>query len=86
MVGQATPPITWAAPARVTYGTALSSAQLDATSPVAGSFTYTPAAGSVLAAGVDTLSVTFTPVDTTDYTTTTKTVQLVVNQTTPIII
>ena len=38
------------------------------------------------AAGVDTLSVTFTPTDTTDYTTASKTVQLTVNQTTPIII
>ncbi|HTC76732.1 MAG TPA: Ig-like domain repeat protein, partial [Edaphobacter sp.] len=84
-VGQATPPITWAPPAAVSYGIALSSAQLNATAPVAGSFIYTPAAGSVLAAGVDTLSVTFTPTDTNDYTTATKTVQLVVNQTTPII-
>ena len=36
-VGQATPPITWTAPTGVSYGTALSSAQLDATAPVAGS-------------------------------------------------
>jgi hypothetical protein len=84
-VGQATPPITWAPPAAVSYGIALSSAQLNATGPVAGSFIYTPASGNVLAAGIDTLSVTFTPTDTNDYTTATKTVQLVVNQTTPII-
>jgi hypothetical protein len=84
-VGQATPPIFWATPAGFSYGTALSGAQLNATSPVAGSFTYTPAAGSIPTAGVDTLSVTFTPTDTTDYTTATKTVQLIVNQTTPII-
>ena len=34
-VTQATPSITWAAPAAITYGTALSGAQLDATSTVA---------------------------------------------------
>jgi hypothetical protein len=84
-VGQATPPISWTAPAGVSYGTALSSAQLNATAPISGSFSYTPAPGSVPAAGVDTLSVVFTPTDTTDYTTATKTVQLIVNQTTPII-
>ena len=85
-VGQATPAITWTTPTSVSYGTALTGAQLDATAPVAGSFVYTPAAGSVPPAGVDTLSVTFTPTDTTDYTTVSKTVQLTVNQTTPIII
>jgi hypothetical protein len=84
-VGQATPPIIWATPAGFSYGTALSGAQLNATSPVAGSFTYTPAPGSIPTAGVDTLSITFTPTDTTDYTTATKTVQLIVNQTTPVI-
>ncbi len=84
-VGQATPTITWATPTSVSYGTPLTSAQLDATAPVAGSFAYTPAAGSVPTAGVDTLSVTFTPTDTTDYTSVTKTVQLTVNQTTPIL-
>jgi hypothetical protein len=82
-VGQATPTITWATPAGFPYGTALSSAQLNATAPIAGSFTYAPAAGSIPTAGVDTLSVTFTPNDTTDYTTATKTVQLTVSQTTP---
>ena len=41
--------------------------------------------GSVPAAGTDTLSVTFTPTDTTNYTTATKTVQLTVTQVTPAI-
>jgi hypothetical protein len=84
-VGQATPTINWPTPASFSYGTALSGAQLNATSPIAGSFTYAPAVGSVPTAGVNTLSVTFTPTDTTDYTTATKTVQLIVSQTTPII-
>ena len=39
-----------------------------------GTFAYTPAAGTVLDAGNgQTLSVTFTPTDTTDYTTATAT-------------
>src|SRR5205823_6731799 len=62
-----------------------SNPQLNATAPVAGSFTYTPAAGSIPTAGVNTLSVTFTPTDTTDYTTAVKSVQLIVNQTAPVI-
>ncbi len=64
------PAVTWADPADITYGTALSSAQLDATASVPGTFTYTPALGAVLDAGDDqTLSVTFTPTDAADYTT-----------------
>ena len=85
IVSQATPTITWATPAGITYGTVLSGAQLDATTPVAGSFVYTPAAGSVLTAGTDSLTVTFTPTDTVNYTTATKTVQLTVGQATPTI-
>jgi hypothetical protein len=82
VVNQATPTITWATPAPITYGTPLSGAQLDATSGgLAGTFLYSPAAGTVLAAGVQTLSVTFTPTDTTDYMTVTATVQLTVNKT-----
>ena len=81
-ITQVTPSITWTAPAAITYGTALSATQLDATSTIAGSFTYTPASGTVLTAGTQTLSVTLTPTDTTDYTTATKTVSLTVNKAT----
>ncbi|HEU5340294.1 beta strand repeat-containing protein [Edaphobacter sp.] len=84
-VGKATPVLTWSTPAAVPYGTALSSTQLDATSSVAGTFTYTPAAGAIPAAGNDTLSVTFTPTDTTNYTTATATVTLTVNKAVPVI-
>ena len=77
---KAVPAISWATPAAITYGTALSSAQLDATSTVAGSFAYTPSSGTVLPAGMQTLSVTFTPSDTIDYATTTASVQLTVMQ------
>lgn len=84
-VAQATPTITWPTPAPITYGTVLSGTQLNATANVAGSFIYTPAAGTVLTAGPHTLSVTFTPTDTADYTSATATVPLVVNQATPLI-
>ena len=84
-MNKATPTITWATPAAITYGTALSATQLDASSTVAGTFVYTPAAGTVLTAGSQTLSVTFTPTDTTDYTTATATVTLTVNKATPVI-
>jgi hypothetical protein len=79
-----TPAISWTAPAAITYGTALSAAQLNASSGgIAGSFAYTPASGAVLGAGKQTLSVTFTPTDTTHYNTATATVSLTVNQATP---
>ena len=78
-----TPIITWANPAPITYGTALDTTQLNATTTVAGAFVYTPSLGTVLGAGSQTLSVTFTPTDTTDYTSATTTVQLTVNQATP---
>ena len=92
---QATPTITWSNPADIVYGTALSGTQLDATSSwtvggvsgsVPGTFTYTPAAGTVLDAGNDqTLSVAFTPTDTTDYTTASATATINVLQATPTI-
>jgi hypothetical protein len=70
----ATPAITWANPANLVYGTALGATQLDATANVPGTFAYTPAAGTVLRVGNNQrLVVTFTPTDTTDYTTATAT-------------
>ena len=80
-VNQATPQITWAKPAAITYGTALSITQLDATASVSGSPVYSPALGTYPNGGTDTLSVTFTPTDTTDYTTATDSVSLTVNPT-----
>ena len=78
-VNKATPAITWATPAAIAYGTALSATQLNATSTVAGTFTYSPAAGTVLAAGSQTLTAAFTPTDTVHYTTATASVVLTVN-------
>ncbi|MGP8173543.1 MAG: Ig-like domain repeat protein, partial [Terracidiphilus sp.] len=80
---KATPVITWATPAPITYGTTLSGTQLDATANAAGTFAYSPAAGTVLTAGSQTLSVTFTPTNSTDYTTATDSVTLTVNKATP---
>jgi YVTN family beta-propeller protein len=82
-VNQTTPIITWPTPAPITYGTALSSAQLDAVSSAPGTFTYAPSAGTVLGAGTVTINAQFVPTDTTDYTTASASVQLVVNQAPP---
>jgi hypothetical protein len=82
---QATPTITWAAPAPIAYGTALSATQLNATSTTAGNFVYTPAAGTILSPGMQTLSVAFTPTDSTDYKTATSSVMLTVSQGAPTI-
>jgi hypothetical protein len=79
-VNPATPSITWAKPAAITYGTALSATQLNATSKTAGTFAYSPATGRVLDAGSQTLSTTFTPTDTNTYTTATDSVTLTVNK------
>ena len=78
--GLITPTISWSTPAAITYGTPLSSAQLNATASVPGTFAYTPAAGPLLAAGTQTLSVLFTPTDTTHYTTASASVILTVNK------
>jgi hypothetical protein len=76
---QAAVAITWANPAPINYGTALSAAQLNATANVPGTFAYNPGAGTVLNAGTNTLSVSFTPADNLDYSNATGTVNLVVN-------
>ena len=87
-----TPALNWNFPAAITYGTALSSTQLDASAtdsgtgaPVAGTFVYTPAAGTILQVGSHTLTVTFTPTDTTDYSPITVSTTIDVNQATPVL-
>jgi YD repeat-containing protein len=60
--------VIWANPTDIVAGTPLGAAQLDAAASVPGTFTYTPAAGTVLNAGPgQALTVTFTPNDTVDY-------------------
>src|SRR4029078_4433259 len=83
---KATPTLTWAAPADIVYGTALSATQLNATTTVPGTFAYTPPATTVLAAGAaQSLSVTFTPTDGANYTTATRSVAINVLKATPTI-
>jgi hypothetical protein len=67
-IGKATTVLQWAAPAGITYGVPLGASQLNATASTPGSFAYSPAAGTVPAAGAHTLSVTFTPADAANYT------------------
>jgi hypothetical protein len=74
----ANPVLSWATPATITYGTALSSNQLDAIANTPGSFSYSPTSGTVLNAGTSILSVVFTPTDTVDYNSATDSVSLVV--------
>ena len=71
--------LTWPTPAPIAYGTPLSATQLNATDSVAGTFAYSPAAGTVLNAGTNTLSVTFTPTSNL-YGVETATVQLTVTK------
>jgi hypothetical protein len=79
-VTQAVPVLTWATPAAITYGTTLGSTQLNATASVAGSLVYSPAAGTILNTGTSTLKVSFTPMDSKDYTTASASVSIVVNK------
>jgi uncharacterized repeat protein (TIGR03803 family) len=70
VVNPGVPVITWT-PVAMVSGTALGPWQLNAVANTPGTFVYTPAAGTVLAAGVQTLTATFTPVDSVDYQSTT---------------
>lgn len=78
---KATPVLTWADPAGIVYGTALGAAQLNATATVSGNFAYTPAAGTVLNAGTSqTLEVSFTPDDATNYNSAAASVRITVSK------
>jgi hypothetical protein len=68
-----TPTVTWSSPQNIIYGTKLSSTQLNATASVPGTFTYSPAGGTVIGPGQQTLSVTFTPDNPALYSSVTKT-------------
>jgi len=85
-VTKATPTITWSAPANIVYGTALGATQLNATANVAGTFAYTPPAGTVLSVGgAQTLSVAFTPTDSGNFSATSASVAISVTKATPTI-
>jgi DNA-binding beta-propeller fold protein YncE len=72
------PVLVWTNPTAISYGTALSASQLNATASVPGTFTYSPPAGTAPNAGTKTLSVVFAPTDTTNYGSTIATLNLVV--------
>lgn len=96
-VSPTTPTITWAQPSAISYGTTLSgvlnATATDGSTAVAGTFAYsaTPQGGSagsvttstVLGAGSYVLSISFTPTDSTTYTTATGSVSLTVNKISP---
>ncbi|HTZ60111.1 MAG TPA: VCBS repeat-containing protein [Acidobacteriaceae bacterium] len=78
VVDQTAPVLSWPAPAPIAYGTALSSTELNATANVPGTFTYSPALNTILPLGPATLTATFTPTDTLDYTSASATQSLTV--------
>jgi hypothetical protein len=79
-VVKARPSLVWKSPDPVTYGTALGSAQLNATATVPGSLVYSPAAGQILAPGAHEMSVTFIPTDDLNYTAKSAVVSIVVSE------
>jgi hypothetical protein len=81
----ATPNLTWPAPAGIVYGTALGAAQLNATADAPGTIVYSPPAGTLLAAGVQTLSATFVPDDPGAYESVSATVTIAVARATPVL-
>jgi hypothetical protein len=83
---KATSTITWSNPADITYPTALSATQLNASANVPGSFTYAPPTGMVLNAGSgQTLTADFVPDDTTNYNNAAKNVTINVLKAQPVI-
>jgi len=74
----AAPLLTWTNPSPITYGTTLSSTQLNASANVPGTFAYAPTNGAMLNCGTNTLSVAFSPTDSLDYSSVTGNVALVV--------
>jgi len=71
------PVITWENPADIIYGTLLSTIQLSAITSVPGTLIYTPALGTKLNAGANQdLRVDFSPTDSMQYNTASKTVKI----------
>ncbi len=78
--------LAWANPASITYGTPLGAAQLSASANAAGTFAYSPAAGTILDAGpAQLLTVVFTPNDLASFTVATQSVTITVTPATPTI-
>jgi hypothetical protein len=75
-ITKAAPVISWSTPGAITSTTKLGASQLNAFSYTPGSFTYSASAGSSLPVGDDLITATFTPTDTTNYTSATMTVTM----------
>jgi hypothetical protein len=85
-IAKAAPRISWPKPAEISAGTPLGTGQLDARATfegkvLKGTFAYMPRAGTMLPAGTDTLSVTFTPSDRADYLTASASTKITVRKT-----
>lgn len=83
VVGKATPVLSWPTPGDIISGATLDNAQLNASASIPGRFEYSHALGETLAPGKHTLSVTFTPADSENYTTARASVSLNVARATP---
>lgn len=79
-VNKASPTLNWSKPTAIVSGTPLGSTQLNASSTVAGSFTYSPADGTLLPIGNNQLlQVNFIPTDQSNYTSANASVLIDVN-------
>jgi len=78
-----TPAVSWPSPEPILQGEALSGAQLNAASPVLGTFSYSPSIGEVLTPGRHALEVTFTPADNVNYSAVHATVTIDVVESSP---
>ena len=82
---QSPPSLSWAAPAPIVQGTALSTNQLNASAAIAGDFDYAPTLGAVLPPGSNQVLVaTFTPFDLGQWSIATATQYLTVTATNPV--
>ncbi|MGH9562422.1 MAG: hypothetical protein ACRD3S_13300, partial [Terracidiphilus sp.] len=75
--------IDWKAPSPIFYGTPLGANQLNAKTSIPGTFVYSPPEGNLLAAGTQTLMVTFIPDDDVKYAAAQASVTLVVKAAEP---
>ncbi len=76
VVQPAVPQVNWNPPAKIATGDILSLIELNAVSPVPGSFIYTPGTGTLLPVGTHTLYARFLPVDTRNYVSVTQSAQV----------
>jgi hypothetical protein len=78
VVTKANPVITWANPAPISYGTPLSESEFNASASIPGTFVFTPAKGTVLTPGKQSLEAVFAPEDGANYASAQATVSILV--------